>query len=215
MDCQNMVIKILTRFVLVASLASGLLVMSAAAMAAAQQSTKTINGASAQAMADSCAGCHGTDGASHGPGTPSIGGLSKVYFIDMMKGFKSGEIPSTIMGRIAKGFNNDEITKIATHFSRLEFKPAPQKFDAKKAIKGEKIHNKYCERCHEDGGRLVEDDTGRLAGQWTYYLKVTMQEFILGHRDMNEKMSKKVKKLQAKKGEAAFDQLMHYYASQQ
>ena len=79
---------------------------------------KTLMGASGVALSDTCAGCHGTDGASGGPGTPNIGGLSKrLFHRELMKGFKSGEIPSTIMGRISKGYNDDEVKKMAAHFA--------------------------------------------------------------------------------------------------
>ena len=41
-------------------------------------------------LADTCAGCHGTDGASTGPATPSLAGMSEIYMVDSMKAFKSG-----------------------------------------------------------------------------------------------------------------------------
>ncbi|MCP4936828.1 MAG: cytochrome c4 [bacterium] len=172
-------------------------------------------GASGSALSDTCAGCHGTDGASGGPGTPTISGLSAPYFIELMAGFKSGEIPSTIMGRISKGYNADEVKKMAAHFGGKPFVPAKQTFDAAKAAKGAKLHEKNCEKCHEDGGTDVKDDTGRLAGQWTHYLKTTMADYISGKREMTRKMKKKVMKLHTKGGDAAFDDLMAYYASQQ
>jgi sulfide dehydrogenase cytochrome subunit len=207
---QNMVMKTITRVLLVAGLAFGV-----SSLANAKDAPKTLMGASGQALADTCAGCHGTDGASGGPGTPSIGGLSNEYFVELMEGFKSGEIPSTIMGRIAKGYSKDEVKRISTHFAAKPFVPAKQKFDAAKAAKGAKLHDKNCEKCHEDGGKVVEDDTGRLAGQWMHYLNSTMKDFISGKREMTKKMKKKVMKLHAKSGDAAFENLMHYYASQQ
>ncbi len=207
-----MVIKTIAGALLVAGLAFGI---SNAALADKKMAPKTLMGASAQALSDTCAGCHGTDGASGGPGTPTIGGLSKAYFVELMKGFKSGDIPGTIMGRIAKGYSDEEIEKIASHFSGLKFVPAKQAFDAAKAKKGAKTHEKYCEKCHSDGGTNTEDDTGRLAGQWTHYLQSTMADFISGKRDMTRKMKKRVMKLHKKGGDAAFDELMNYYASQQ
>ena len=211
-----MVMKTITRVLLVAGLAFG---MSSAAMAAKhgkkKMAPKTLMGASGLALADTCAGCHGTDGASGGPGTPSISGLSAPYFTELMAGFKSGEIPSTIMGRISKGYNAAEVKAMAAHFGGKPFVNAKQTFDAAKAAKGAKLHEKNCEKCHEDGGQNVSDDTGRLAGQWTYYLKATMADYISGKREMTRKMKKKVMKLHTKGGDAAFDELMAYYASQQ
>ena len=211
-----MVMKSITRVLLVAGLAFG---MSSAAMAAKhakkKMAPKTLMGASAIALSDTCAGCHGIDGASSGPGIPSIGGLSEAYIVEMMNDYKTGADPSTIMGKIAKGYNADEVKKLAKFFAGKKFTPAKQKFDAAKAAKGAKLHEKSCEKCHEDGGTVVSDDTGRLAGQWSFYFKRTMGEYIAGKREMTRKMKKKVMKLHTKGGDAAFDDLAHYYASQQ
>ena len=54
-------------------------------------------GPSASMLADTCAGCHGVDGSSVGPASPSIAGMSAEYFTETMEAFKSGERPSTIM----------------------------------------------------------------------------------------------------------------------
>ncbi len=205
-----MVMKTITRVLLVAGLAFG-----TTGIANAKDAPKTLMGASGQALADTCAGCHGTDGNSGGPGTPSIGGLSKAYINDLMKGFASGDIPGTIMGRIAKGYNDDEIGKLAAYFSGQKFMAAKQKFDAAKVAAGKKTHEKYCEKCHADGGTNIEDDTGRLAGQWSPYVKESIAAFMSGARPMTRKMKKRMKKLHAKGGDAAFDELMAYYASQQ
>ena len=205
-----MVMRNIIRKILIAGL-----VLGAGNMANAKEGPKTLMGASAQALADTCAGCHGTDGTSGGPATPTIGGLSKAYLVDLMNGFKSGDIPSTIMGRIAKGYNEEEINKLATYFAAQKFVPAKQKFDAEKAAKGAKLHASFCERCHSDGGSFIEDDTGRLSGQWTPYLKSTLADFLAGRRNMTRKMRKRLQKLHAKGGDAAIAELEAYYASQQ
>jgi cytochrome subunit of sulfide dehydrogenase len=207
---QNMVMKTITRVLLVAGLAFGV-----SSIANAKDAPKTLMGASGEALSNTCSGCHGTDGASGGPGTPSISGLSVAYFEELMKGFKTGDIPSTIMGRISKGYTEGEAKKMATFFGAKPFVPAKQAFDKAKAAKGAKLHEKNCEKCHAEGGTDVQDDTGRLAGQWTHYLKSTMADYIAGKREMTKKMKKRVMKLHTKGGDAAFDNLMAYYASQQ
>jgi sulfide dehydrogenase cytochrome subunit len=70
-------------------------------------------------MAMSCAACHGTDGASPGV-MPSLVGQSRAFINNRMVAFRSGKRPSTVMGRIAKGYTDDEIAAIAKHFSKLE-----------------------------------------------------------------------------------------------
>ena len=171
-------------------------------------------GPSGLMLSNTCAGCHGTDGSSVGPATPSIAGISNEYFKETMLAYKNAERPSTIMSRIAKGYSEEEIALMADYFSGQEMVRATQEYDPKLAKQGEKLHEKYCEKCHEDGGRSAEDDAGILAGQWHEYLTFTMEDFRQGHREMTKKMGKKVKKLEKKEGDAGFTALMHYYASQ-
>jgi sulfide dehydrogenase cytochrome subunit len=172
-----------------------------------------MTGASATMLANTCAGCHGTHGASAGPASPSLGGISNEYFKETMAGFASGDIKSTIMGRIAQGYNEDEIAAMADYFSKQKFVPAKQSFDPKKAKKGAKLHDKYCEKCHSEGGTSAEDDSGILAGQLVPYLKYTLADYKAGDREMTKKMKKKVNQLMKKEGDAGFDALMNFYAS--
>lgn len=176
---------------------------------------EVMTGASAQMLTNTCFGCHGPDGASGGPAMPTIAGLSNDYFIEVMNGYASGDVPSTIMGRIAKGYNEEEIELMAGVFSELPFVNAPdQKFDEKLAKKGAKLHDKYCEKCHAEGGSSAEDDSGILAGQWMPYNRFTFQDYNDGSREATKKMKKKMKKLMEKEGDAGFDALLNYYASQ-
>jgi len=80
--------------------------------------TQVLAGPSASAMANTCAGCHGTNGQSVGPASPNLAGMSESYFIDSMMGFKAlpkgknhaeDARPATIMQRIAKGYTVDAV----------------------------------------------------------------------------------------------------------
>lgn len=177
--------------------------------------TATISGAESSMLANTCAGCHGTDGASQGPATPSISGLSVDYFIEIMEKFKEGDAVSTIMGRIAKGYSSDEIEQMAEHFAALPFVPAEQDFDASMAKKGAKLHDKSCEKCHSEGGSLMDDDAGILAGQWKPYLEWTLHDVVSGERKVPKKMKKKLAKIHSRFGDPAITALVEYYASQQ
>jgi sulfide dehydrogenase cytochrome subunit len=185
----------------------------AGAMAFAASGGATAATASAGMLADTCAGCHGTDGASAGPASPIIAGISKDYFIELMEGFSSGDVPSTIMGRIAKGYTEEEINAMAEFFSSKPFVKAKQDFDPKLAENGAKLHDKYCEKCHAEGGSSAEDDSGILNGQWQPYLKWTMADFMAGKREAPKKMKKQVDKLNEKFGEKGLEALFNYYAA--
>ena len=67
-------------------------------------------------LAVSCAGCHGTDGRSPGE-MPTIAGKSADFIVNALKDFRDGKIPSTVMGRHAKGYSDEEIQLIGKYFA--------------------------------------------------------------------------------------------------
>ena len=62
--------------------------------------------------ATSCSGCHPPT-ASAETKVPPLRGQNPADIAAEMKAFRSGERPSTVMGRIAKGFSDGEIQAIA------------------------------------------------------------------------------------------------------
>jgi cytochrome c553 len=48
---------------------------------------------------------------------PRLVGRNPGDLIAAMEGFKAGQLPSTVMGRIAKGFSENEIKAIADWYS--------------------------------------------------------------------------------------------------
>ena len=189
--------------------------IAAGVVALAASTGAVAGGASAGMLSDTCYGCHGTDGTSNGPAIPTIAGLSNDYLVEVMKGYASGDIPSTIMGRIAKGYSDEEIEAMAKFFSEKKFTPVKQEFDAELAKSGKKLHAKYCEKCHSEGGSEAGDDSGMLAGQWSPYVRWTIEDYTSGARKAPKKMAKKLKKLHKKKGDKGIHALVQYYASQQ
>ncbi|MBC8210047.1 MAG: cytochrome c [Gammaproteobacteria bacterium] len=168
--------------------------------------------ASAEALSYTCAGCHGTNGASGGPAMPSIAGMSLAYIVESMKDFKSGERVSTIMTRIAKGYDEDDFTKMGKFFSAQNRHSANQSVGSM-AKKGAKLHKDNCEKCHTEQGTVAEDDSGFLAGQWTPYLRYTLVDALDGSHDMGKKMMKKLNKVHEKGGDQDIQALLDYYAS--
>lgn len=165
--------------------------------------------ASAAMLGSHCTGCHGTNGVSAGPASPTIAGISEEFFVETMMAFKAGKRHSTVMGRLAKGYTDDEIKTMAKYFAGKKYQGRAQKADPAKVAKGKNLHKKNCEKCHEEGGRVSEDG-GILSGQWMTYLTYQMEDFTSGKTKMPEKMEKKVKTLNA----ADIDAIIHYYGSQ-
>lgn len=75
--------------------------------------------ASGEMLAGTCAGCHGTDGASPGP-IPPLRGYPADAMATAMRMFRSGQRPSTVMGRIARGYNDAEIQAMAAFFANTK-----------------------------------------------------------------------------------------------
>lgn len=185
-------------------------------------------------LTNTCVACHGQQGNSTGPAIPNIAGLSPIYFMGAMLAYKYEDeeqleevidadidfedvevFPrySTIMGRLAKGYSDEEIKLMAEYFSIQEVARPSQTVDVAMASEGKKLHNKYCEKCHENEGRSAEDDTGVLAGQWQPYFLYSMHDFNSGERAMPKKMKKTLDQISETVGHKGIEQLAHYYAS--
>lgn len=128
-------------------------------------------GISASMLGNTCAGCHGVNGVSAGTTMPSLAGLPKAFIDTAMKQYKDGSRSSTIMGRIAKGYNDEQLAAMSDFFAKQTWTSAPQKTDAALVKLGKKLHAKRCESCHRDNGVSTEQDMPRMAGQWAGYLR--------------------------------------------
>ena len=74
---------------------------------------------SGQAMAQTCYVYHGPAGRS-APPTPTIARLPAELLRSRMMDFKSGQLPSTIMARIAKGYSDEQIVAISDYLASLK-----------------------------------------------------------------------------------------------
>ena len=168
---------------------------------------------------DKCANCHGKEGVSSDSKLPIIAGYSAPTITDMLEEYRSGdreaekykpkEGEETDMNAVAKDLSEEDSEAVAEYIAGLTFKKASNKFDAKLAKKGAKIHDKRCEKCHSEGGSSPDDDAAILAGQWKEYLQKEFDKLSKGDRPMPKKMKKKFKKLNDKQKAA----LIEFYAS--
>jgi len=68
-------------------------------------------------LAASCAGCHGTNGATQGNALPPLAGQPKDQLLAALKDFKAGKRPATIMTQLAKGYTDEQLEIIAAYFA--------------------------------------------------------------------------------------------------
>jgi len=175
------------------------------------------DGPTGKMLVDTCAGCHGTNGNSVGPASPSISAMDPIVFVDTMVAFTNGDTYSTIMGRIAKGYTEEEFERMGEYLHKQQYIAAKQDYDESLVEEGAKLHDKYCEKCHIEGGKPVpeEEDYYILAGQWTPYLKYAMTDFEAERRIMPKKMSRKMEEMYENQGKDAMTALYAFWASQQ
>jgi sulfide dehydrogenase cytochrome subunit len=62
-----------------------------------------------------CSGCHPASRAADTT-VPRLDGRNPADIVIAMQAFKSGQLPSTVMDRIAKGFSEDEVKAIAAWY---------------------------------------------------------------------------------------------------
>jgi len=67
-------------------------------------------------LSGTCFGCHGPDGHSAGA-IPTIAGKDAKFIEEQLKAFAAGTRPSTVMGRHAKGYTEEDIKLIAKFFA--------------------------------------------------------------------------------------------------
>lgn len=164
-------------------------------------------------LGSGCTGCHGPDGISVGAAIPSIAGLDKMYLARVMVQFKNGERPSTIMGRIARGYEDSELRTMAKQFGGRPWRAWQAASDGMALDEGRQIHDRVCAECHEQEGRHQDRDTPRVAGQVPEYLFLSLLQYRDAQSDM--KLPQPSKMLDALKPltDEQLLALSHYYAS--
>lgn len=160
-------------------------------------------------LANACAGCHGTYGGSAGPSMPSLAGQTKEAIVGAMKSFKSGERPSTVMGRLAKGYTDADFAAMGDFFAAQKLHITQQTLDPMRMARGATLHQTKCKQCHMENGKSSNDDTPAMASQWLPYLQIQMALYSEGKRTTPKKMTDVMKTLSADDLES----LLHFYAS--
>jgi len=135
-------------------------------------------------LAASCAGCHGTRGASPGTHIPIIGGQNAEYLAKTMKGFKEGSRPGGVMLNISKGYSDQQIEQIAAAVSAWKWQnslPALKKGQLK--LSGSFAGT--CVACHGAKGQGTKIGP-HIAGQPAGYLEEALSEYRSGRRTAAE-----------------------------
>jgi cytochrome c553 len=130
------------QFLLPAVVASGVLIGATPLFAA--------DAAAGKSLAEGCAACHGADGVSEMPLTPSLAAQSDEFVQWQLVYFRSGARKSEIMGPVAESLSNEDIRNLGAYYASLA-PPHPQAQSDALAQTGEKLANEHhCKSCHSD-----------------------------------------------------------------
>lgn len=138
----------------------------------------------AERIAATCAGCHGTFGASPGEYIPIIGGQKAWYLKSTMKEYRDGIRGGGVMVNLAKGYNDIQIEGVASFVSSWKWKNSDMR---KKVAANQKVGKAIssCADCHGKKGEGT-DIAPRIAGQAPGYLKDALVEYKNGVRKSSD-----------------------------
>jgi cytochrome c553 len=101
-------------------LVAGAAAMVATSSLADTKAARKAAGKPAPLLAQACAGCHGQNGEGQ-DGTPILAGYDKAGFVRVWGEFRANQRPAaTIMGRIARGYSDEEVAALADYFSSIK-----------------------------------------------------------------------------------------------
>ena len=139
--------------------------------------------AAGKQLAEGCAGCHGDNGVSQTPMTPSLAGEPDDFVQWQLVFFRNGTRKSELMEPIAESLDNPAIRNLGAYYASLS-PPKPQPAPPSDALAqaGEKLAVQHrCKSCHGDNYEGV-GPAARLAGQREDVLLQALRDFKSGTR---------------------------------
>jgi cytochrome c553 len=139
--------------------------------------------AAGKELAAACAGCHGEDGVSQTPLTPSLAGGPDDFVQWQLVYFRNGRRKNEVMEPIAQSLANEEIRNIGAYYASLPPpKPQPVAASDELAQAGAALAAQHrCKSCHGDDFAGI-GAAARLAGQREDVLLKALRDFKSGTR---------------------------------
>jgi cytochrome c553 len=120
------------------------------------------------ALAADCAGCHGADGNSQIPGTPSLAGQQPLYFAAAVRAYLSGLREVSTMEHTLRGLSSLDVENLALYYASQT--PAGREAPAVGDPAAGEPLSAQCGGCHGAHGVSHDAATPTLAGQDAEYL---------------------------------------------
>jgi cytochrome c553 len=137
--------------------------------------------AAGKAVAEGCAPCHGADGVSQTPLTPSLAGQPDEFVQWQLVYYRSGARKNEVMQPISEALNNEEIRNLGAYYASLP-PPTPAVPPDALAQRGEELAAQHrCRSCHSEdynGFRAA----ARLSSQREDVLLKALRDYKSGQR---------------------------------
>jgi cytochrome c553 len=139
--------------------------------------------AAGKALAAACDGCHGTDGVSQTPLTPSLAAQADEYLQWQLVFFRAGSRKSAVMQPIAEALKNEDIRNLGAYYATLKPpKPEGAANPDPLAERGAELAKRNrCNACHGDN-YVGHRAAARLASQREDVLLKGLRDFKSGAR---------------------------------
>ena len=137
--------------------------------------------ATGKAAADACTGCHGEQGVSGTPTTPSLAGQDAEYTAAALRAYKDGTRNNETMKGLATPLDDAAIKNLAAYYATQQ----PQAPKVRKPLTTQEWTER-CERCHGLNGNSTSPRLPALAGQRTDYLIKVLHAYRTGARKSPE-----------------------------
>jgi cytochrome c553 len=199
----------------VALFLSGLLAVTMAASAGAEEAKASPKPDLAKGQATSaavCGACHTADGSRGSPANPILQGQHPEYLAKQLAEFKEGKRDNPVMKGMAATLSEADMKNVAAFYASKQAKPGFAKNKASIAL-GEKIYRggiadrsiPACAACHSPTGAGIPAQYPRLAGQHADYTEAQLVAFRGGVRKNSDQMTGVAAKLNDKEIKAVAD----------
>jgi cytochrome c553 len=131
--------------------------------------------------AANCAGCHGNQGVSGNPATPSLAGQDAKYTAAALQAYKDGSRNDETMKGMTASLDDNAMKNLAAYYAVQE----PKAPNVRKPLTTEEWTQR-CDRCHGVNGNSTDPRLPMLAGQRADYLLKALQGYRARTRKSNE-----------------------------
>lgn len=135
------------------------------------------NAAAGQALAQPCAACHGAEGVSGNPSSPSLAGQDAQYLAAALKAYQDGSRGNPTMKALAASLDENAVRNLAAYYASLQ----PKRPNVRRPLTTAQWVER-CDRCHGVNGNSTDPRIPMLAGQREDYLRKVLERYRTGER---------------------------------